>query len=64
MQDRIVTQRGYCVCCGVQRDEQGAMNHDEECMWYGSVDMDYMKDGERVIIFCPYNPFDKSKKKD
>lgn len=49
--------RGFCICCGVQRDETGVMTHDFECIWYGAVDADYRtEDGERLKIFCPYVP--------
>jgi hypothetical protein len=52
----IKVKRGYCICCGVQRDENGTMTHDFECIWYEAVDIDYIKDGERTKIFCPYTP--------
>lgn len=54
---RKATSRGYCICCGSQRDEKGSMIHDEECIWYGAADADYIdENGQRTIIWCPYIP--------
>ena len=49
--------RGFCIWCGVQRDETGMMTHDSECIWYGTIDEDYKTDdGKRHKIFCSYTP--------
>lgn len=51
-------KRGFCVCCGEQRDEHGVMTHDFECLWYQATDIDYINtdDNEQIKIFCPYYP--------
>ena len=50
-----LVKRGFCVCCGVQRDEDGIMTHDFECLWYNFSDIVYTNErNEQVIIFCPY----------
>lgn len=58
MEKYTAYKRGYCMCCGVQRDETGIMTHDFECIWYGYQDIKALNKvtNERIEIFTPYTP--------
>ncbi|QGZ14075.1 hypothetical protein PP939_gp177 [Rhizobium phage RL38J1] len=56
MSERIAVSRGYCSYCNEQRDETGDLKHSIECSYSAAVDLDYMRDGERTKVFCPYLP--------